>query len=836
MAIYVYGVSIVFWLSFGPSSIFVCFVYVLMFSIVDLGLMPLLAWVAVGKPFIRQRSTNHDPSWCVRGRDHRTITHCATANPAFRDSYAMQLDVSLDAFDDEQKSTIVGLIEYSPSWQYSAMHIRTSAEDAQIEFWMADGVPKQSIWFFDIQSYVPLRDARESTDYFIARLRHACFNLLKADVSQHLLGDLLELPPHISPAALSKATLVLTLPATVVVALQSETLSSLAVPSIYWDTDDPPPRWLHNEFGYDIRDEFASTCPPPPSHPVETFQLQEVNLLNDFLRSIAPSLSPEDNSNMQLWLASLDKAWDELIDAGLHFRSKSKNKRPYAELIEFILLSTHLKDASELRMILRDASKLILPPSTHSLVESMLATKRVPDKAEISRTKLYMDVGLMLYMRLQNSLPRPPYCRSLAWDSSPQGGRDYELAVVRSIMTTNLVPIFEAMYVLFHHWDDKPWLLGPEEVERKRQEEEVIMKGIRRDIETHALPATGVGFGASGFASKVKSLMHACRLEQFTNKMLDIYIRELSTNVNDYGTERALNRMLPTALDVLCPFFKDTLASDVAIMKSAAGSATPAPAAAAAAGQANAQVEVEVRADNADVFEEVDEEVERDDDIFEDVPGLINGHDPDSHPENDGKCDISHMLEVPPMHHINDSAAKGLGQVMPSFDKTVHGAKQVCKIVRRRTYQAKLLARCFSGPIGSQYCGQLKSFRGHIHLERWGTWAFSMPELIRIEFIFRWGWDMNTFLRGDGNGLAAKEETKTLVNDVNEFATSPFYWAMTRVLNVLAFFMQRAEMFVESCPCHRNLLADRAVPPEVLKMLKSSWQDLPAHINIHTYI
>jgi hypothetical protein len=111
-----------------------------------------------------------------------------------------------------------------------------------------------------------------------------------------------------------------------------------------------------------------------------------------------------------------------------------------------------------------------------------------------------------------------------------------------------------------------------------------------------------------------------------------------------------------------------------------------------------------------------------------------------------------------------------------------------------------------------------------------------MPELIRIEFIFRWGWDMNTFLRGDGNGLAAKEETKTLVNDVNEFATSPFYWAMTRVLNVLAFFMQRAEMFVESCPCHRNLLADRAVPPEVLKMLKSSWQDLPAHINIHTYI
>ena len=207
-------------------------------------------------------------------------------------------------------------------------------------------------------------------------------------------------------------------------------------------------------------------------------------------------------------------------------------------------------------------------------------------------------------------------------------------------------------------------------------------------------------------------------------------------------------------------------------------------------------------------------------DVFEDVP-------PDGAVAV-AQVDFRGMMETPPLHHINDTAAKGLGNVMSSFDSTVHGAKQICKMLREREYRPRLLERCFACGIGRCYHTQIKKFRGHIHLERWATWAFSVPEILNIAQIFRWGWDKDKFVRGDAQHTAASD-TATVVNDVDTACTSPKFWAMLVVLKHTAKFMRSATAFAEICPCHRHLLGQpvlEVLKEAGLKDLITQWEDL----------
>jgi len=59
--------------------------------------------------------------------------------------------------------------------------------------------------------------------------------------------------------------------------------------------------------------------------------------------------------------------------------------------------------------------------------------------------------------------------------------------------------------------------------------------------------------------------------------------------------------------------------------------------------------------------------------------------------------DVSFLqtLETPPCHHINDTITSGLGDVMPSWNAHIHTSQQVCKLVRRRGTQQRLVESCF---------------------------------------------------------------------------------------------------------------------------------------------
>ena len=104
--------------------------------------------------------------------------------------------------------------------------------------------------------------------------------------------------------------------------------------------------------------------------------------------------------------------------------------------------------------------------------------------------------------------------------------------------------LLKAIHEMRRIWSslgDQPW----ENVvtfQAARQRELELMASCRDMISFHALPCTLVGFGNSGFASKLKSLLHSLRLEEFTDDDQISMIQEIVTSTQDYSTEKAVSR------------------------------------------------------------------------------------------------------------------------------------------------------------------------------------------------------------------------------------------------------------------------------------------------------
>ena len=129
----------------------------------------------------------------------------------------------------------------------------------------------------------------------------------------------------------------------------------------------------------------------------------------------------------------------------------------------------------------------------------------------------------------------------------------------------------QSMRKFFTHWGTRPWERLRErgdhtDFEALIREEKSIMKACSHLIEWHRLPAVLVGFGSASFGHKLATLMHGCRLEHWTHSSLSSWVSEVVTNMNDYGTEKAISRLYPIKVSTVCPHFKCTSEADVALM------------------------------------------------------------------------------------------------------------------------------------------------------------------------------------------------------------------------------------------------------------------------------
>ena len=204
--------------------------------------------------------------------------------------------------------------------------------------------------------------------------------------------------------------------------------------------------------------------------------------------------------------------------------------------------------------------------------------------------------------------------------------------------------------------------------------------------------------------------------------------------------------------------------------------------------------------------------------------------------------DLSAMLPNEGLIHVIDNCANDLGKAMPGYKLAVSRLKHVCRLVKRRDNQPRLLERCFGGVEGKAYHGKIKRFRGDVHTKRWGTVAFSVPEVLRVEACLRRCWDLDRFnAKGDDDephvDAAADPDSddegaykKTNYQRCDDAIRDRYWWAYLQVLEEVARLIRKLHHFAEWCECHGTLVSELQKSDD--RLLKTSlldvWSRCPA--------
>lgn len=178
--------------------------------------------------------------------------------------------------------------------------------------------------------------------------------------------------------------------------------------------------------------------------------------------------------------------------------SKFKAFHPI-HLTNALRASADLKQVARLKTSFQRHLQFFFPCNFASVGERLLSKGfTVPSKSVLQRSRIRMDIVAMLLHR--DRRPRSIVSRSLAYDSSPQGGQELYACV--------------EVYVLRG------------------------AGGSCIDSQRRSMPLTQMGHGCTGVVAKAMSLIHKVALEiGFGSGLLQQYVQEVRFCVTDCGTE-----------------------------------------------------------------------------------------------------------------------------------------------------------------------------------------------------------------------------------------------------------------------------------------------------------
>ena len=106
--------------------------------------------------------------------------------------------------------------------------------------------------------------------------------------------------------------------------------------------------------------------------------------------------------------------------------------------------------------------------------------------------------------------------------------------------------------------------------------------------------------------------------------------------------------------------------------------------------------------------------------------------------------------------------------------------------------------------------------------------SFSVPEVLALERILRWGWNLARFANAirlapaDGHQAGEQHEDAQLrvghtivVASADEGIRDPMFWAWLHMVEELAKCLRRCSKYADSCSCHAQVWENPdATPPE----------------------
>lgn len=150
----------------------------------------------------------------------------------------------------------------------------------------------------------------------------------------------------------------------------------------------------------------------------------------------------------------------EMTGKGNAFWNSSRRPYQVAFLVKAVTLSSLLRTASSMPEVLQSAAGIMLPEVLQPAFKQMLQTCRscTPHERTISRRKLLLDGGFMLYQRGINSQvgtvshSNATVVRYLMADAATQHGREFEHIMLASVKSEDVRELFHIACSLQDVW------------------------------------------------------------------------------------------------------------------------------------------------------------------------------------------------------------------------------------------------------------------------------------------------------------------------------------------------------------------------------------------------
>ena len=129
--------------------------------------------------------------------------------------------------------------------------------------------------------------------------------------------------------------------------------------------------------------------------------------------------------------------------------------------------------------------------------------------------------------------------------------------------------------------------------------------------------------------------------------------------------------------------------------------------------------------------------------------------------------------------------------------------------------------------------------------QRWGTFAFAVPQVLNLMIPLRHAWNVTSYLPGlpdhpdaeqDGvSDAASAGATRSVAQGCDDAIRSDKFWAMCLVLEGVAHVLRHLLRWSEQCPCHGRLYSKldlvKSCDDQLAEQLEKQWAQCPLRGN-----
>ena len=473
--------------------------------------------------------------------------------------------------------------------------------------------------------------------------------------------------------------------------------------------------------------------------------------------------------NVSVWFQGLSD-----ILAGHLTPRHQQQKYTSKVLLHSALIALQTKGGGQrLREVVRDALHIVFPAgSVKAMMESLEKETGTPSSSLLARTRLVLDISLLIIARESHLIP----CSRYAWaDASPAKGHEWIWLQTVAILEADLLPVFEAVLRLIMHAQASPEVdLSGEAVEEPILE---LMSQLHSCVKRHIYTPVALATSCADLSKKAQAVVHAFTLESRDWQGLRATLNSVVSFTSDLGTEIGLAGVQASLRNVSPTWFLPLvqLASDEGEIGSSIGS-LPDP------GPAQAELDS--------------------------VTGLF-------------PCCIAVPGVQHVIHNLNSEVQHSL-----SYWNELHSSLKTVEALLAQPHRKKhFIMSCIQDTCWAGHADAIAKFQATLYQHRWHEMASFVRKLLPLMPTLCGSWDAQKYAKNH-----AEEGSEFSPQKLSSTLQSELFLAYLHFIDYLESTTEMLAGWAEACDCHDPFVKHNHMTHfEKCVLLKKHFKGLGGH-------